>query len=54
MARPKSEARQMTALVSVRFAPDDLDALRQAATRRGVSVQELLRESVLTTVRAAS
>jgi hypothetical protein len=44
----------MTALLSVRFAPDDLDELRQAAIRRGVTVQQLLRETVLTTVRAAS
>jgi predicted DNA binding CopG/RHH family protein len=54
MARTKSETRQKTALVAVRFAPDDLDELREEASRRGVSVQELLRDITLTTVRAAS
>jgi predicted DNA binding CopG/RHH family protein len=54
MARAKSETRQMTALVAVRFAPDDLDELREAASRRGVSVQQLLRDVTLNTVRAAS
>jgi predicted DNA binding CopG/RHH family protein len=49
-----SETRQMTALVAVRFAEDDLNELRQEAARRGVSVQQLLRDTTLTTVRAAS
>jgi len=54
MARPKSETRQLTALVAVRFTPDDLHELREEASRRGISVQELLRDITLTTVRAAS
>jgi hypothetical protein len=52
--RPKSETRQLTELVAVRFTPDDLDVLRQEATRRGISVQQLLRDSSLRSVRAAS
>jgi predicted DNA binding CopG/RHH family protein len=54
MARPKSETRQMTALVAVRFAPDDLDELREEASRRGITVQQLLRDTTLNSLRAAS
>lgn len=54
MAKPKSEARQLTALVAVRFAPDDLDELRLEADRRGLTLPALLRQTALTTVRAAS
>jgi hypothetical protein len=41
--RPKSERRQLTAIVSVRFLPDELEELRREADRRGISVPELLR-----------
>ena len=47
MARPKSETRQLTAQIAVRFTPADLDALRHEATRQGVTVQQLLRDSCL-------
>jgi predicted DNA binding CopG/RHH family protein len=49
-----SETRQMTALVAVRFAEDDLNELRQEAARRGISVQQLLRDTTLTSLRTAS
>lgn len=52
--RPKSETRQLTELVAVRFTPSDLVALRQEAERLGISVQQLLRETGLRMVRAAS
>jgi predicted DNA binding CopG/RHH family protein len=54
MARTKSETRQLTEGVFVRFTPADLHALKLEADRRGISVQQLLRESTLRTVRAAS
>ena len=54
MAKPKSETRQLTEIVSVRFTPSDMVALRHEADRRGVSVPQLLRESGLNRVRAAS
>jgi predicted DNA binding CopG/RHH family protein len=50
----KSETRQLTELVAVRFTPSDLDALRQEAACRGISVQQLMRDSSLRSVRAAS
>jgi hypothetical protein len=52
--KPKSEMRQLTELVAVRFAPSDLDALREEASRRKMSVPQLLREVTLGAVRAAS
>jgi hypothetical protein len=53
--KPKrSETRQLTEGVFVRFKPADLDVLKVEADRRGMSVQELLRESTLRTVGAAS
>ena len=53
-AKPKSETRQLTELVAVRFSPSDLNALREEATRREMSVPQLLREVTLGTLRAAS
>ena len=50
----KSETRQLTELVAVRCAPGDLDVLRSEANRRGITVQQLLRDSSLGSVRAAS
>ncbi|WP_371454765.1 hypothetical protein [Mycobacterium sp. GA-1841] len=44
---PKSEQRQRTALVALRMLPAERDALSAAAKRRGVSVSELIRASVL-------
>ena len=54
MRKPKSETRQLTEIVSVRFTPADMRELRQEADRRGVSVPQLLRESGLNQARAAS
>jgi hypothetical protein len=54
MARPKSETRQLTAGVYVRFTPAQLDQLRSEAESRSVSVQQLLRERSLGPARAAS
>lgn len=50
----KSETRQLTEGVFVRFTPTDLDMLKREAQRCGVSVQQLLRESTLRTLSAAS
>ena len=49
-----SETRQLTALVGVRFAQADLDALKAEAIRRDISVPELLREFSLSSLRDAS
>lgn len=54
MAGPKSETRQLTKLVGVRLAPKDHDALSELASRRNISVPELLREVALSTLSAAS
>ena len=54
MARPKSETRRLTEIVSVRFSPADLDALRLAAMERNLTVPQLLRDVTLDSVRAAS
>jgi hypothetical protein len=54
LAKGKSETRQLTELVAVRFAPADLDALREEASRREMSVPQLLREVTLGTLRTAS
>jgi hypothetical protein len=47
-----TETRQLTAGVYVRFTPADLDALKDEAERRDISVQQLLREATLKDVRA--
>lgn len=49
-----SETRQLTELVAVRMAKADLDALRQEASRRDMSVPQLLREVTLGALRTAS
>jgi predicted HicB family RNase H-like nuclease len=54
VARRKSETRQLTKLVGVRLAPEDHDALSIEASRRQISVPELLREVALSTLSAAS
>jgi predicted DNA binding CopG/RHH family protein len=52
--KPKSETRQLTKLVAVRFSPDDLQALQMEASRREISVQQLLRDVTLGSLSAAS
>lgn len=42
----RSEVRQLTALVAVRFLPAEHDQLRQAADTQGVSLGELIRRAV--------
>jgi hypothetical protein len=54
VAKPKSETRQLTAGVFVRFTPKDLDELKLEAKKRGMSVPELLRENSLRRVSAAA
>jgi hypothetical protein len=47
-----TETRQLTEGVYVRFTPADLDAIKDEAERRDVSVAQLLRESTLRDLRA--
>ncbi len=54
MAHTGSETRQLSELVAVRFTPDDLSALREEASRREMSVPQLLREISLGSLRTAS
>jgi predicted DNA binding CopG/RHH family protein len=54
VANARSETRQLTELVAVRLAPDDLNALRQEASRREISVPQLLRDVALGSLRTAS
>ena len=54
MGRVKSETRQLTEGVFVRFLPSDYDEIRQEAERRGIGVAQLLRELTLSSVRSAS
>ncbi|SBS79384.1 hypothetical protein MHPYR_770012 [uncultured Mycobacterium sp.] len=54
VSRVKSETRQLTEGVFVRFRPSDYDEIRQEADRRGISVAQLLRESTLSSVRSTS
>ena len=54
VAEKRSENRQLSKLVAVRLAPDDLDALREEANRREMSVPQLLREVALSSLRTAS
>ena len=49
-----SETRQLSKLVGVRFAPADLEVLREEAARRDITVPELVREISLGTLRSAS
>lgn len=51
MGRPKSEVRQLTKAVTVRFTEEDLEDLMQAAHEEGVSVPRLLRETGLEAIR---
>jgi hypothetical protein len=50
----RSESRQLTEFVGVRFATDDLDELRAEASRRGITVPRLLRDLSLNSLRQAS
>ena len=54
MRKVKSETRQLTEGVFVRFLPSDYDEIREEAERRGISVAQLVRESSLSTVRTGS
>lgn len=54
VSRVKSETRQLTEGVFVRFRPSDYDEIRQEADRRGISVAQLLRETTLSSVRSTS
>lgn len=54
VARLKSETRQLTKLVGVRLAPDDLAALTEEASRQQMTVPQLLREIALSSLRTAS
>lgn len=54
VSRVKSETRQLTEGVFVRFSPADLDEIRREANRLNISVAQLLRDSVLRDVRPAS
>jgi hypothetical protein len=47
-----TETRQLTEGVYVRFTPDDLDAIKDEAERRDMSVAQLLRENTLHELRA--
>ena len=49
-----TETRQLTEGVYVRFTPADLDALKDEAKRRDMSVAQLLRESTLRSVGAVA
>ena len=49
-----TETRQLTEGVFVRFAPADLDAVKDAAKRRDVSVAQLLREISLRVLRVGA
>ncbi|MBV8178553.1 MAG: hypothetical protein JO045_07020 [Mycobacterium sp.] len=51
--KPRSETRQLTAQIAVRFTPADLCDLRKEADRQGISVQQLLRDSCLRSLEAA-
>lgn len=50
----RSETRQLTEFVGVRFTPDDLTELREEASRLGITVPRLLRDLTLNSLRAAS
>jgi len=50
-ARRRSESRQRTALVAVRFLPQERDVLAETARSRGITLSELIRASAM---RAAS
>lgn len=54
MRQPRSENRQLTEIVSVRFTPSDLDEVRHQANKHGMSVPQLLREKALNRAPAAS
>ncbi|WP_431240931.1 hypothetical protein ACQ86B_28830 (plasmid) [Mycolicibacterium aichiense] len=54
MARIKSETRQLTEGVFVRFSPADLDEIRREAGRLNVSVAQLVRDTMLGNVCPAS
>jgi hypothetical protein len=54
MRQPRSENRQLTETVCVRFTPSDMDEVRHEASKRGMTVPQLLRESALNRAPAAS
>ena len=46
-ARRRSESRQRTALVAVRFLPQERDVLAKTARSRGVTLSEFIRASAM-------
>jgi hypothetical protein len=54
MRQPRSENRQLTEIVSVRFTPSDMDEVRHEASKHGMTVPQLLRERALNRAPAAS
>lgn len=46
----RSESRQRTALVALRFLPHERDKLAEAARLRGMTLSELIRSSVMQAV----
>jgi hypothetical protein len=50
--RRRSESRQRTALVAVRFLPHERDALAETARSRGVTLSEFIRASAMRTAGA--
>ena len=46
-ARRRSESRQRTALVAVRFLPQERDVLAETARSRGITLSELIRASAM-------
>jgi hypothetical protein len=47
--RPRSESRRRTALVAVRFLPQERDTLARSARSRGVTLSEFIRTSAMRT-----
>ena len=46
-SRPRSESRQRTALVAVRFLPQERDVLAKTARLRGITLSEFIRASAM-------
>lgn len=46
-SRPRSESRQRTALVAVRFLPQEREVLTKTAQSRGITLSEFIRVSAM-------
>jgi hypothetical protein len=46
-SRPRSESRQRTALVAIRFLPQERDVLAKMAQSRGITLSEFIRASAM-------